>query len=81
MRCGDNLRLCLQRVVGRRLLLEHVERRATDVAGLDRVGERFFVNQVAARSVDDAEGTGLPRNVLAEIRKVGAVKNAWAVRV
>ena len=39
----------------RRLALEHVEAGAGDLPRLDRIGERRFINQLAARGVDDAD--------------------------
>ncbi|MCG3162255.1 MAG: hypothetical protein JMDDDDMK_03496 [Acidobacteria bacterium] len=44
-----------QRMIRRhRLLLENIERGSRDLARFDRVVERLFVNQTAARAVDDA---------------------------
>src|SRR5207245_9021834 len=44
-----------QRMIGRRrLLLEHVERGARDLARLDRARQRQLVDQAAAGAVDDA---------------------------
>ena len=41
-------------VGGRRLLDEHVQRGAGDLAGFQRVGERGFIDDAAARAVDDS---------------------------
>ena len=43
--------------VDRRLVLEHVEAGARDLAGLDHAGERVLVDDLAARRVDD-DGPG-----------------------
>ena len=39
--------------IDRRLVLEHVEAGARDVARLDHAGERVLVDHLAARRVDD----------------------------
>ena len=43
-----------QRVVGHRLLAEHVERRARHLAGVERRPQRVLDHQLAARDVDHA---------------------------
>ena len=66
VRRGHDLRQSGQRLIRRRLLLEHVEAGAGDVAGLDGIGERRFVDQLAARRVDDAHAGlagGKPRRI------------------
>jgi hypothetical protein len=54
VRRGHHLRQLLEPVVFGRFVLEHVERRAPEVPGLDRVGQRPFVNQIAPGRVDDS---------------------------
>src|SRR3546814_15457329 len=60
VRGADEVGGAEQRIVRRRRLLrEHVERRARDMARIERVLERRFVAQPAARAVDEigiAEG-------------------------
>ncbi len=41
--------------MARRLGLEDIDRRAGDLAAVERFGERSFVNQTAARAVDDPD--------------------------
>ncbi len=53
MRRADQAARPEQHIVLRRLLLEHVERRAGDMAAVERVLERRFVDQPAARAIDD----------------------------
>src|SRR5882724_9769472 len=54
MRCHDHLLELEQRMIGgRRLLLEHVERGARDLARLDRARQRQLVDQAPAGTVDD----------------------------
>ena len=43
-----------QRILLRRLLGEHVEGRAGDLAGIERRAQRRLVDQAAARAIDDA---------------------------
>ena len=55
-----------ERLVGRRLDHEHVEARTGDMAPLDGIGERRLVDQLTARSVDDAHAGlagGEPRRI------------------
>ena len=54
MRGGDEVGRAEQRRVLGRLGLEHVERRARDMAAVERFLERRLVDQPAARAVDDA---------------------------
>ena len=54
MRRADDVLEPEQRAVGRRLGFEHVERRAGDVAGFDRLRQRCLIDQAAARAIDDA---------------------------
>ena len=49
--CGQHL----QPVIDGGLDIEHVERGAGHVAGLDRIGQRGLVDEIAARRVDDAD--------------------------
>ena len=56
-----------QRIFLRRLLHEHVERGAGDMAAVERVLQRRFVDQPAARAIDDAHaGLGLCQRLAAE---------------
>ena len=55
VRRRDDLRQLRERPVGRRFLLEHVEAGAGDDAALDGAAQRGFVDQLAARRVDDAD--------------------------
>ena len=54
MRRAHHVGMAEQRIRGRRLLGEHVEGRARDVAGIERRAQRRLVDQPAARAVDDA---------------------------
>ena len=55
VRRQDDIRQLEQRMVGRRRLLhEDVKGGAGEVAGLQRIGECFFVDDAAASAVDDA---------------------------
>ncbi len=54
MRGDDDVGVCEQRVLGDRLLPEHVERRAGDLARVDRLAQRVLHQQLAARDVHDA---------------------------
>ena len=54
MRRDDHLVELQQLVIGgRRLLAENIERRAGNRAARDRFVKRIFVDQTAARAVDD----------------------------
>ena len=53
VRRDDHVVRAEQRVLGDRLGGEHVERRAADLARLDRDLERLVVDQLAAGEVDD----------------------------
>jgi hypothetical protein len=55
VRRGHDLPHLHERPVGRRLLLEDVERRARDDALVDRAPERQLVDELAASRVDDAD--------------------------
>lgn len=50
---ADDVGEAEQRVFGRGLFLEHVEGCASDMAGFQRFGQCFFVDQTAAGTVDD----------------------------
>src|SRR5207248_1657477 len=52
---GDNLRQLSQRPVRWRLLLEDVEAGALDDAALEGAAERVFIDELAARRVDQPE--------------------------
>ena len=55
MRSQDKVRRAAQRRIGRqRFGFENIERRAGDMSILQRLNERGFVDQSAARAVDDA---------------------------
>ena len=55
MRGDDDVRQRQERIIlGRRLRLEDVDRRAFDVAALDRLGQGLLVDDAAARAVDQA---------------------------
>ena len=55
VRRGDDLIKAEQRIIGRRrLFLEHVERRTGDLAAAQGINQRRFINQSAARAVDEA---------------------------
>jgi hypothetical protein len=54
MRGHDDVGQVEQRVFRRRFLLEHVEGRARDMAGFQKLGQRRLIDQTAARAVDDA---------------------------
>ena len=54
MRRADDVRQTEQRVRLRRLLREHVEGRARDMAGSDQLRQRRLVDKAAAGAVDDA---------------------------
>ena len=67
MRRADQARRPEQRIVLRRLLGEHVERRAGDMTAVERVLQRRFVDQPAARAIDDAHALlGLRQRLAAE---------------
>ena len=53
MRGADEIRLSEQGRFLRRFGLEHVERRARDLPAIERIGQRRFVDQPAARAIDD----------------------------
>ena len=53
MRRRHDMGMSEQRVGLRRLLDEHVERRARHMAGVERRTQRDLVNQPAARAIDD----------------------------
>ena len=52
MRRDHHVRIVEQRVLGGRLLAEHVEGGARDLAGVERLAQRVLVHQPAARDVD-----------------------------
>ena len=54
MRGDNHLGVGEQRVLGHRLRREHVQRSAADLARVERVSQRRFVDQPAARDVEDA---------------------------
>ena len=54
MRRADDIGPAEQHVRRRRLLDEHVEGRARDMAGIERGRERDLVDETAARAIDDA---------------------------
>ena len=54
MRGAHHVGMAEQRIVGRRLLGEHVEGGASDVAGIERGAQGRLVDQPAARAIDDA---------------------------
>ena len=80
VRRGDDLRQLGQAPVLRRLDLEHVERRAGDVARFDRVGERGLVDQLAARGVDDPHAALALRQTgrAEEVPRLGRRRNVEA---
>jgi hypothetical protein len=55
VRRGDDLWKLRETPIDRRLGFEDVEAGAAHVPGLNRVGERPFVDERAARRVDDAD--------------------------
>ena len=43
-----------QRIVGRRFVHEHIERRARDMAAIEKCAQGLFVDEPAARAIDDS---------------------------
>jgi len=64
MRRADHVLAAEQHVVLRRLDREHVERRARDLPGVERLLEVLLDDQPAARAVDDAHALLHPRQRL-----------------
>ncbi len=54
MRRAHHVGMAEQRIGRRRLLDEHVEGRARDLPGIERLPQRLLVDQPAARTIDDA---------------------------
>ena len=71
MRRGDDLRQLGERPIARRLVFEHVKRRAGDDAALDRSAKRRFVDEIAARRVDDADSGLAPCEALVVEQMLG----------
>src|SRR6185436_6134634 len=65
VRRGNDARVLQERAARRRLGLEHVEGRARDLSAVERLEQRGFVDEPAARRVDDADAALRPREVLA----------------
>ena len=76
VRRRDHLRQLGERPVGGRLRFEDVEPGAGDDAAVDRAAQRRFVDQLAARRVDDAQA----RLALREARVVEEVLRFWRRR-
>jgi len=54
MRRTHHVGMAEQRIAGRRLLGEHVEGGAGDLAGIERDAQGVLIDQAAARAIDDA---------------------------
>ena len=54
MRGANDVRMAKQRIVGGRLLDEHVEGRARDMAAIEQGAQRRLIDQAAARAIDDS---------------------------
>src|SRR4029079_8559792 len=55
MRCGDDLTQLGERPIRRRFFLEHIQPCAGDDPAVERASQRRFVDQLAARRIDDAK--------------------------
>ena len=55
MRRAHDVRQGRTRTLRRRLLAEHVDRRAGDMAGFERLEQRRLIDQFAARAIDQAD--------------------------
>ena len=55
MRRAHDVWMAEQRILRCRLLDEHVERGARDMAGVERCAQRCLVDQSATRAIDDAD--------------------------
>src|SRR5580704_6946967 len=68
-RCDHRVELQQRMVGGRRLLDEYVQRGTCYLAGFERIGERGFIDDAAARAVDDS-------NSLLHLRECGGADNS-----
>ena len=73
VRRRDHLRQLRERPVGGRLGLEHVERRGGDDAAVDRAAQRRFVDELAARGVDQPDARLASREppIVEEMARLG----------